>query len=122
MTQNGIILVKGNYDATNLSSESDKLIFNRQDLSFGITCPPGDVWDFLSETPMKKGTRKLGFGLKKENTNRAEVKSGFGNEARHKRSGDRRSGLRLRSKRSESNLKAKLFELMDETLFFALTL
>ncbi len=71
---------------------------------------------------MKKGTRKLGFGLKKENTNRAEVKSGFGKEARHKRSGDRRSGLRLRSNRSESNLKAKLFELMDETLFFALTL
>ena len=54
--------------------------------------------------------------------NGAEVKSGFGKEARHKRSGDRRSGLRLRSKRSESNLKAKLFELMDETFFFALTL
>jgi hypothetical protein len=70
----------------------------------------------------EKGETTAWFRPKKENTNGAEVKSGFRNEARHKRSGDRRSGLRLRSNRSESHLKAKLFELMDETFFFALTL
>src|SRR5947209_18999591 len=51
-----------------------------------------------------------------------EPEAASGKESPLKRARDRRSGLRLRSHGSESNLKAKLFQLMDETFFFALTL